>query len=83
MSYFDIDKIKSSEYFLKVFGKGLIDENISEENIYSYLENRLLKRASAVFRMNNMKELFENCGNQEKLQELARVFQKEDIEKED
>ena len=83
MSYFDIDKIKSSEYFLKVFGKNLIDENISDDKMHSYLENRLFKRGPAMFRMNNMKELFENCGNQEKLQELVRVFQKEDVEKED
>ncbi len=83
MSYFDKEKIQTSEYFFKIFGKGLVDENLPEDTLNSYLENRLIKRAPAINKVANMKELIDNCCNQEKIQELIRVFQKEDIEKED
>lgn len=83
MSYFDKEKIQTSEYFFKIFGKGLVDDNLPEDAMNSYLENRLIKRATAINKVANMKELIDNCSNQEKIQELIRVFQKEDIEKED
>ena len=83
MSYFDIDKILTSEYFLKIFGKGLVDENLSQDALFTYLENKLIKRVPTTYRINNMKELVDNCVNQEKIQELISFFKKEDIEKED
>lgn len=83
MSYFDIDKILTSEYFLKIFGKGLVDENLSQDALFTYLENKLIKRVPTTYRINNMKELVDNCVNQEKIQEIISFFKKEDIEKED
>lgn len=83
MSYFDKEKIQSSEYFIKAFGKGFIEDNLAGDALLSYLENRLIKRAPAIYRVDNMMELITNCGNSEKLQDLAKVFQKEDLEKED
>ncbi len=83
MSYFDKEKILSSEYFLKVFGKGFVEDNLSGDALYSYLENRLIKRAPAIYRASNMMELISHCSIPEKVQEIVKIFQKEDLEKED
>lgn len=83
MSYFDKEKIQSSEYFQKVFGKSFIEDNLTGDALYSYLENRLIKRAPSINRANNMMELITNCAIPDKMQEIINTFQKEDVEKED
>ena len=83
MSYFDKDKILASEYFQKVFGKSFVEENLTGDALYSYLENRLIKRAPTIYRANNMMELITNCAIPEKMQIIISTFQKEDMEKED
>lgn len=80
MSYFDIDKIKQSERFTKVFGKDFVNGSDDITTIYNYLENRLIKRAPGVYKVENMRELVENCANEEKIKELISLFQREDAE---
>lgn len=80
MSYFDIDKINKSEYFTKVFGKDFIGNNDDEDALYVYLENKLIKRASAVYKSDNMRELIDNCAKEDKIKSLVKMFQKEDTE---
>ena len=83
MGYFDKEKILSSEYFQKALGKGFDDNEMPDDVLNSLLENRLIKRAPAIYRATNMTELILNCGIEDKLNALVRVFQKEDMEKED
>ena len=83
MSYFDKEKIETSEYYIKIFGNGFIEDDLSDEALYSFLENKLIKKAPSMSRANNMKVLIETCSNMEKIQKLIHVFQKEDEEKED
>lgn len=83
MSFFDKAKIETSDYFVKIFGNGFIEDDLTDEALYSYLENKLIKKAPAMSRANNMKVLIETCSNTEKIQELINKFQKEDEEKED
>ena len=80
MSYFDIDKINQSEYFTKIFGKDFINNNEDNDATYAYLENKLIKRAPAVYKADNMRELIDNCVNEEKVKSLVKMFQKEDTE---
>ena len=79
MSYFKLDKIKTSERFLKVFSKDMFDE-ASEDAIGVFLENKLIKKAPAIYKVDNMKELIDNCSDEEKIQSLITIFQKEDAE---
>ena len=51
-----------------------------DDVLNSLLENRLLKRAPAIYRATNITELILNCGIKEKLTALVKVFQKEDME---
>ena len=83
MSYFNKDKIINADYFIKIFGKGFIEDDMSEEELCSYLENRLIKKAPAMSRANNMKVLIESCSNMDMIQDLIKSFWKEDEEKED
>lgn len=76
MSYFDKEKIESSEYFIKIFGNGFIEDDLSEEALYSFLENKLIKKAPSMSRANNMKVLIETCSNPEKIQSLIQIFHK-------
>jgi|GEM_PF-3387093 len=80
MSYFDLDKIKQSERFTKVFGKDFVNGTDDITTIYNYLENRIIKRAPGVYKVDNMRELVEHCANEEKVKELISLFQKEDSE---
>lgn len=80
MSYFDIEKIKNSEYFIKVFGKDFVNDTEDKVNLYNYLENRIIKKAPALYKSDNMRELFDNCIITKKVNELISKFQKEDAE---
>ena len=80
MSYFDIEKIKNSEYFVKTFGKDFVSDTEDKVTLYNYLENRLVKRAPALYKLVNMRELFDNCIITEKANNLISKFQKEDAE---
>ena len=80
MSYFDIEKIKNSEYFIKIFGKDFVYDTEDKVALYNYLENRLIKKAPALYKSDNMRELFDNCIIEEKANELIEKFQKEDAE---
>ncbi len=80
MSYFDIEKIKNSEYFIKTFGKDFVSDTEDKVTLYNYLENRLVKRAPALYKLVNMRELFDNCIITEKANNLISKFQKEDAE---
>ena len=83
MSFFEKDKIANCEYFVKIFGNGFIDDALTDEALYSFFENKLIKKAPAMSKAINMKVLIESCSNTEKIQNLLNVFQKEDEEKED
>lgn len=83
MSFFDKELILRSEYFTKIFGNGFIDDDLSGDALFSYLENKLFKKAPEIYRASNMKELIEHCSVKEKIQALVRKFQKEDVEVED
>lgn len=81
MSYFDLEKICASEYFMKAFGKDFFDvfnKSEDEDALYSYLENKLIKRVPVVYRADNMRELLENCAIDEKIKKLVAMFYKED-----
>ena len=80
MSYFDLEKINKSEYFTKVLGKDFIGHSEDESALYVYLENKLIKRAPAVYKADNMRELIDNCANDDKVKALVKLFQKEDTE---
>lgn len=80
MSYFDIEKIKNSEYFIKVFGKDFVNESEDKVTLYNYLENRLIKKAPAVYKLDNMRELLDHCVIEDNLNNLIKMFQKEDAE---
>ena len=80
MSYFNIQKIKNSEYFTKIFGKDFVNVTEDEVTLYNNLENRIIKKAPALYKSDNMRELFDNCIIEEKANELIRKFQKEDAE---
>lgn len=80
LSYFDIEKIRDSEYFVKVFGKDFITETEDKVALYNYLENRLIRKAPAVYRLDNMRELLDHCLLEDNANKLIKMFQKEDSE---
>lgn len=79
MGYFDVDKIRKSEWFSKIINDDIFDQIENEKELYAYLENKLIKRPSQQ-RTDNMRELIDNCSRQEKIDELLDVFKKEDSE---
>lgn len=80
LNYFDISKIKNSERFTKVFGKDFISDTDDVQSLNTYLENRLIKHAPAVYKVDNMRELIDHCANEDKIKELISLFKKEDAE---
>ena len=80
LSYFDIEKIKSSERFAKVLGKDFVWSTDDIQSLNTYLENRLIKHAPAVYKVDNMRELIEHCADEEKIKELVSMFRIEDAE---
>ena len=80
MNYFDVEKIKTSERFTKIFGKDFISDTEDTASLNTYLENRLVRKAPALYRIDNMRELIDNCSNEEKIKALISIFKKEDAE---
>lgn len=80
MSYFKLEEIKKSDRFMKVIHQDMLDDSNPEETIMAFLENKLIKKAPAIYKVDNMKELIDKCADEEKIQSLIRIFQKEDSE---
>ena len=80
MSYFDIGKIKSTERFSRILDMEIIEDATNVNEVYRYLENKLIKKAASVFKIENMIELIDNCSKLDEIKELASKFQKEESE---
>lgn len=80
MSYFDAKKIIQCERFSKVLGKDFNVEGVDDKQLSVYLENKLFKHAPSSFRVDNMRELINNCAIDERIQRLQLLFKKEDSE---
>lgn len=80
MSYFDLDKIKSSERFSRILDLEIIEDATNDNEVYRYLENKLIKKAASVFKIENMIELISSCSKSDEIKELASKFQKEESE---
>lgn len=77
MEYFDTEKIKTSEKFSKVIDRSIFDDEVSEETRNSLLEIKLFKPQ---FRSDNMKELINNCADEDRIKELIEKFKKQEQE---
>lgn len=75
MSYFDVKSIESNDTFSKVVDKDMFQGEQYANELYDYLESRLIKRAFN-FRFANMKELLDNCTNKERIEELVNALKK-------
>ena len=80
MSFFPLAKIKKSERFKKVISKDMEENGSMENALFDYLENKLIKKAPGIYRVENMKELLDNCADENKLRCFMNMFQAEDAE---
>lgn len=71
MSYFDMNKVATNQNFSKLIEPEIFEEVVPSESRYAIIETKLFKRAASNFRFNNIRELFDNCTDNERIQELV------------